>query len=416
MSSLVSPAIFRFVVLGSYDVGKTTFLNSLGAKEPVRTATDASAVGQDAKAERIASFSTNRGHQEVIFSFNELLPSFFEDFDHENGRTLPASFEDADGAIILFSYTDINSRARIRAWLKFFQLNFPAVHLVVGGSKCLEAMKVKGIPSPTFAGYEGEVINYDSNAVDLPVNSVERVMLPLARSLLNDDLVKMLLPVPLAAQVAILAPTTTSQALLKPIVLYRGESVTLGRIDVHTGVFDTLDQKQLVASISREHIQATLMLDGTVSVIRFGSRNIALDDGSTTQNRRVLRVKQDASVLVPNGRLHLSDASDAITYELKTLASHIDGVDRQSVHLSFEGLLDKMQKDYKNEIENLSSKVIKLIDYLKAALAENDDPSIASDDDELSLAAGEMNRLELVQSISNEEDHDDYYYGNTQAY
>jgi signal recognition particle receptor subunit beta len=419
MSTLVSPThMRRIVVLGSDDVGKTTFLEKIGAEGSIKTTKTTSDGAEEEVEEKYLTFSTDCGHQEVVFSFTEITADFFKTFDHENSRILPVAFKDIDGALILFSCTDISSRAPIRGWLKLFKTYFPSVSIVVAGSKGLQ--DVDGNPPASFPFYEKEVIKYDvDEAFDLsPLLSIDRVRRSLAQCLLNDCGIKILLSVPFTRGIAILAPANAnSNLLLKPLVLYKGgESVVFGRMDVHTGVFNTADQRQLISSIPRMHAKVAFMMDGSVSVTRVGSRNIVLDHGSAADNRVVLEVKNDSSFMVPNGRLHLSDATDAITYELKTFDSYLDEFGHQASPLSMHGLLKKVTEYHQTEIKYLSSKLRKYINYSEAPKEGEEE-----EDDELDHAlGGEMNRLGLAHAVSSEDGNDNYdeecYYGNTQAY
>jgi signal recognition particle receptor subunit beta len=417
MSTLVSPThMRRIVVLGSDDVGKTTFLEKIGAKGILKTTKTLSDGTEEEVEEKYLTFSTDRGHKEVVFSFTEITANLFKSFDHENSRNLPVTFKDIDGALILFSYTDLTSRSPIRAWIKLFKNHFPAVSIVVAGSKGLQ--DVEGNPPASFPSYGKEVFKYDADEVaHLPLLSTDRVMSALAQCLLNDCGIKILLPVPFTRGIAILVPNASSRVLLKPLVLYKGgESVVLGRIDVHTGVFNTKDQRQLISSIPRTHVMVNYMMDGRISVTRVGSRNVVVDHGSAADNKVVLSVKNDSTLMVCNGRLHLSDATDMITYELKTFDSYLDEFDHPGSLLSFQGLLKKIIETQETEIKSLSSKLSKYINYAEALKDKEEE----QDDDELGHAlGGQMNRLELAHAVSNEyanDIDDDYYTGNTQTY
>eukprot|EP00978_Attheya_sp_CCMP212_P002065 scaffold4248_cov58-Attheya_sp.AAC.1 len=310
-------------------------------------------------------------------------------------------------------------QSTISGWLKLFKTYFPSVSIVVVEAKvCKMWMEIRQLHF--HSTYQNEVIKYDvDETFDLPLLSIDRVRSSLAQCLLNDCGINILLSVPFTRGIAILAPNANFNLLLKPLVLYKGgESVVFGRMDVHTGVFNTADQRQLISSIPRMHAKVTYMMDGRVSVTRIGSRNIVLDHGSAADNRVVLRVKNDSSFMVPNVRLHLSDATDAITYELNTFDSYLDGFGHQASPLSLHGLLKKVTEYHQTEIKYLCSKLRKYINYSEASKEGEKE----QDDELLGHAlGGEIKEGGLDHTVNSAEDgnanyDEECYFGNTQAY
>eukprot|EP00978_Attheya_sp_CCMP212_P019175 scaffold53418_cov55-Attheya_sp.AAC.1 len=137
MSTLVSPTHMRRIFLsGSNNVGKTTFLEKIGAEGIVKTTkTTSNGAEEEEVEEKYLIFSKQTVVIKRLFSHSLRLRLIFKTFDHENSCNLPVAFKDINGALILFSCTDIASRAPIRGWLKLFKTYFPSVSIVVVEAK-----------------------------------------------------------------------------------------------------------------------------------------------------------------------------------------------------------------------------------------------------------------------------------------
>eukprot|EP00978_Attheya_sp_CCMP212_P044797 scaffold323073_cov40-Attheya_sp.AAC.1 len=109
--------------------------------------------------------------------------------------------------------------------------------------------------------------------------------------------------------------------------------------------------------------------------------------------------------MVPNDRLHLSDATDVVTYELKTFDSYLDGFSHQASPLSLHGLFKKVTEYHQTEIKYLSSKLRKYINYSEASKEGEEE----QDDELLGHAlGGEMNRLGLDHTVNSDDGNDSY--------
>eukprot|EP00978_Attheya_sp_CCMP212_P032419 scaffold126415_cov75-Attheya_sp.AAC.1 len=94
---------FRILVVGGYDTGKSSFIDSLGAKSMETT--------HDSSNEKSVTFCFGSdSHKAVKVDFVELPSENFEAQYLEKLQKLPDEFDHINGVVLLFSYADIKSR------------------------------------------------------------------------------------------------------------------------------------------------------------------------------------------------------------------------------------------------------------------------------------------------------------------
>jgi signal recognition particle receptor subunit beta len=406
---------FRILVVGGYDTGKSSFIDSLGAKSMETT--------HGSSSEKSVTFCFGSdSHKAVKVDFVELPSAKFEAQYLEKLRKLPDEFDNIHGVALLFSYADIKSREPCRHWLKVISSVYEKEEedyeeeqqpIVVVGNKC--DLKDDQDPPALFASdvnCYGLIDTDSSSSSSNPLLSPMQVLGLFAEKQWLNKEIDYLVPVSPAPSVGILIPTEESRQMLKPIVLQEGKIEVIGRHEVHTGYVATKKTLSMLKSLSRKHIEVKYESNGTVNVTKLSESPIGIRN-SNDRVLHVLRRKNEEAVVPANGRINLYHGEDELTYMVGSFDSFVSRF-ADSNPLTIECLLAEQNKSYKKHFK-----------LLEAELARISSPShqariveLAATNSGLGTINEEFTQLSMIAPDDDDDDDfdDDLYGGETQAY
>jgi hypothetical protein len=360
----------RIVVVGGEDTGKTAFIESLGAV----------AMGGSITGEKSVTFKS--GDDLVKFEFVELPSDKFKKFFTENSTTLPVEFNSGQGVAMLFSYADHRSREPCNYWLNFLSAQEqgdglkPALVVVGNKADLIEAESpqahfVSNFHSAGLIDVDSCIMSEDHHLRLSPM----RVLVRFNEMMWPRENINSLVPVASAPPVGILIPTEASQMFLKPIVLHVGQTIGLGRKEVHTGYAVTKNALALMKSISRQHIEVVHQPDGTTSLVNLSDCPVSILN-SNGRCIQVLRTKNRGGVFVPvKGRINLNNATDQATYKVVSFDSFMSGGYTDTTDpLSVLSLLQEQDKIYKQRFKLLEAELARIsheVEILELAVTES---------------------------------------------
>jgi hypothetical protein len=266
----------------------------------------------------------------------------------------------------------------------------------------------------------GGLIDTESSGLSYggdPNHSPMRVLVYFAKKIWSKTNFDYLVPsASLASSVGILIPTEASHQMLKPIVLYKGNRIVLGRFEVHTGYTASTKAAALLQSISRKHIEIMYQNNGTTLVTRLSEYPVSIFN-SNGRCIEVLRTKGREGLVPVNGRINLNHGTDEVTYKIGSFDSFMSGLDDVSdpARISIEGLLHSLHDAYtmhtkllEAELERINSPSLPQVESLQLIVADSAlDGTIAED----------FLQLTVIEDDGSEGTADDDIYArNTQAY